>query len=155
MPGAQMVTFRLGDETYGLDISQIREVLNIQEVTALPHLPKFVKGVISLRGQVVPVVDLREKLGMSGGTPRRPRILVLDLPKPLGILVDDVSRVLKSAEGRYSTVPELLSEDRDASLVEAIFETREGGLVVMLAAARILSKKEEKAVSQAVCQAAR
>lgn len=61
----QYLTFRLGDETFALDISKVREVLDYTNITKVPHTPDFMRGVINLRGNVVPVVDMRLKFGMS------------------------------------------------------------------------------------------
>jgi purine-binding chemotaxis protein CheW len=62
---AQYLTFKLSDEVYALDISNVREVLDFTTVTKVPRMPEFMRGVINLRGSVVPVVDLRLKLGMT------------------------------------------------------------------------------------------
>jgi len=66
--GAQFVTFRLGEEEYGIDISRVREIIRIQGVTHLPGLPSFTEGVINLRGHVIPVIDLRKRFRLSTGT---------------------------------------------------------------------------------------
>ena len=63
---AQYLTFRLGEEVFALDITQVREVLDYTNITRVPRMPEFMRGVINLRGSVVPVVDLRLKFGMSG-----------------------------------------------------------------------------------------
>ena len=62
---AQYLTFRLGDEVFALEITQVREVLDYTAITRVPRMPAFMRGVINLRGSVVPVVDLRLKFGMS------------------------------------------------------------------------------------------
>src|SRR5512137_442340 len=62
---AQYLTFRLGEEIFALDITQVREVLDYTAITRVPRMPEFMRGVINLRGSVVPVVDLRLKFGMS------------------------------------------------------------------------------------------
>src|SRR5512136_669351 len=61
----QFLTYKLGDETFALDITKVREVLDFTTVTKVPRTPEFMRGVINLRGSVVPVVDLRLKFGMS------------------------------------------------------------------------------------------
>ena len=62
---AQYLTFRLGEEVFALDIAQVREVLDYTAITRVPRMPEFMRGVINLRGSVVPVVDLRLKFGMA------------------------------------------------------------------------------------------
>src|SRR5512134_3171453 len=61
----QYLTFRLGEEVFALEIAQVREVLDFTQITRVPRMPEFMRGVINLRGSVVPVVDLRLKFGMS------------------------------------------------------------------------------------------
>ena len=97
----KFVTFVLGDEVYALDISQVREVLEFASLTKVPQTPAFVRGVINLRGNVAPVVDLRLKFGMS--ETRRTvnsriiivEILVDDEPTVVGALADSVREVME------------------------------------------------------------
>ena len=61
----QMINFTLGGDEYAVEIQKVREVINFRELTPLPKAPSFVKGIINLRGEVIPVIDLREKLGLA------------------------------------------------------------------------------------------
>lgn len=63
----QIISFLVGDEEYGLDIRGVKEVIRATEITRLPRAPSFVKGVINLRGDVIPIVDLRERFGLGAG----------------------------------------------------------------------------------------
>lgn len=94
------LAFHLGAEEYGIRVMKVREIIGIQEITAVPNTPKYVRGVINLRGKVIPVVDLRIKLGLTelADTPRT-CIVVAELaaaagPVLSGIVVDGVSEVL-------------------------------------------------------------
>src|ERR1044071_4866255 len=62
---SKYLAFYLGREEYGIEIMKVREIIGVQDITAVPHTPDYVKGVINLRGKVIPVLDLRLKLGMS------------------------------------------------------------------------------------------
>jgi purine-binding chemotaxis protein CheW len=97
------LTFSLGSEEYGIGILNVREIIGLLEVTAVPHTPPYIKGVINLRGRVIPVVDLRLKFGMpSVETTERTCIIVVEVngrsgPVQVGMLVDSVSEVLNIA----------------------------------------------------------
>ncbi|MCA9665576.1 MAG: chemotaxis protein CheW [Myxococcales bacterium] len=93
------LTFRLGEEEYGLEILKVRELIGLMEITPVPMTPEYIRGVINLRGKVIPVVDLRLKFGLQP-TPDNDRktIIVVDVKKPkglvqMGVLVDLVSEV--------------------------------------------------------------
>lgn len=90
------LTFVLGEEEYGLEILKVREIIGLMDITAVPQTPAFVKGVINLRGKVIPVIDLRLKFGMEEAEPTEETcIIVVDIGASLiGIFVDTVSEVL-------------------------------------------------------------
>jgi purine-binding chemotaxis protein CheW len=92
----QLVVFALGTETYGLRIDVVREIITLQQVTRVPHAPEFVEGVINLRGRVIPVIDLRRRLGLPPGERNRmTRIVVVEGEGgTVGMVVDAVSEVL-------------------------------------------------------------
>ncbi|NOX26187.1 MAG: purine-binding chemotaxis protein CheW [Deltaproteobacteria bacterium] len=94
------LTFNLGSEEYGVDIMKVREIIGVMEITAVPHTPEYIKGVINLRGRVIPVLDLRLSFGLE---PReyddRTCIIVVEVVSGngnimIGMLVDSVSEVL-------------------------------------------------------------
>lgn len=90
------LTFVLAQETYGLEILKVREIMGLMDITAVPRTPDFVKGVINLRGKVIPVVDLRLKFGMTEAehTSETCIIVVQVGTVEMGIIVDQVSEVL-------------------------------------------------------------
>jgi purine-binding chemotaxis protein CheW len=110
---AQYFTFTLGSESYALDVSRVREVLEMTHVTPLPRTPDYLRGVINVRGSVVPVVDLRLKLGMTR-TEQTPStcIVVLDVSTQDGVtvvggLVDAVQEVVDFDSSRVEPPPRL------------------------------------------------
>src|SRR5262245_38497373 len=92
-----LATFQLGDEEYGVDVRVVQEIIRVGEITQVPRAPDFIKGVINLRGRIIPVVDLKRKLSLGFVEPRREtRIVVVKLKERLvGLLVDGASQVLK------------------------------------------------------------
>ncbi len=101
------LTFVLAEEEYGLEILKVREIIGMMEITAVPRTPDYVKGVINLRGKVIPVVDQRLKFGMPE-TERSDQtcIIVVDLGDvETGIIVDRVSEVLDIAEEDIDETP--------------------------------------------------
>jgi purine-binding chemotaxis protein CheW len=108
-PKREFLTCRLGDETYAVDILQVQEIREVNEVTRVPHVAPFVRGVINLRGAIVPIVDL----GLMFGFPEPARLagasaIVLDVDRQLlGLVVSSVSDVLALAEDEISPTPEL------------------------------------------------
>jgi purine-binding chemotaxis protein CheW len=93
------LTFKLGSEVYGLEILKVREIMGLMPITAVPRTPSFVRGVINLRGKVIPVVDLRTKFGMeSVEDTEETCIIVVDVGAlGMGITVDAVSEVVEIA----------------------------------------------------------
>jgi len=76
----QLVVFDLSDEGYGVDISAVREIIRLQEITQVPRTPEFVEGVINLRGKVIPVIDLRKRFGLTVEAESQDnRIVVVDI----------------------------------------------------------------------------
>lgn len=95
----QLVVFEVGDESFGIDISIVQEIIRLQPITEVPKAPMYVKGVINLRGKVIPVIDLRERFGFSiGEETKATRIVVVNvLGNTVGMIVDAVSEVLRLA----------------------------------------------------------
>jgi len=108
-PTEHLATFFLAGEEYGVDVRLVQEIIRVSEITQVPRSPGFVKGVINLRGRIVPVVDLQRKLGLGEVDERaRPsRIVVAKLRDRLvGLLVDGASQVLKVPVATIEGAPE-------------------------------------------------
>jgi purine-binding chemotaxis protein CheW len=106
------LTFALGAEEYGLEILKVREIIGYMSITAVPQTPNFVKGVINLRGQVIPVVDLRAKFGMeTADVTEETCIIVVEISLKnrtfsTGVIVDHVSEVLDIAGDNIEPAPD-------------------------------------------------
>ncbi|MBF8277427.1 MAG: cheW [Candidatus Brocadiaceae bacterium] len=107
--GGKYLTFVLCGEEYGLEILKVREIIGIMGVTPVPQTPKFIKGVINLRGKVIPVVDLRLKFGFEEvDYTKETCIIVVEVESVLtGIIVDTVSEVLDITNEELETTPNL------------------------------------------------
>lgn len=112
-PG-QYLTFALGDRPYGVPIGTVREINRATEITPVPQAPKFVAGVVNLRGSVIPVVDLRLKLGMESVPPTKETcIIVMEAEAgQVGVIVDAVRGVIDLAQAQIEPPPYLGDEER-------------------------------------------
>lgn len=116
-----LVAFRLGEETYGIDISNIHTIITPQPITSVPRSPSFVRGVMNLRGRVLPVIDLRRRFGMEpmpDENVKSSRIVIVDTPRPngetgdtltAGLIVDSVSEVLRLPESAIDPPSQLVA----------------------------------------------
>ena len=104
---SKFLTFQLQHEEYGLEILKVREIMGLMEITTVPQTPSYVRGVINLRGQVIPVVDLRLKFGMKeGADDKRTCIIVVDVGGlMMGIVVDTVSEVMDISASSIEATP--------------------------------------------------
>lgn len=106
--GGKYLTFSLADEEYGLGILKVREIIGIMDITAVPQMPEHVKGVINLRGKVIPVVDLRLKFGIEEAEYTEATcIIVVDVGTMMGIIVDTVQEVLDISGDQIDPSPAL------------------------------------------------
>ena len=105
--GGKFLTFQLSDEEYGLEILKVREIIGLMDITTVPQTPDYVKGVVNLRGQVIPVIDLRLKFGLNEGDyGKRTCIIVVDVGGVMmGIVVDTVSEVMDIVSENIEQTP--------------------------------------------------
>jgi purine-binding chemotaxis protein CheW len=103
-----LATFYLDREEYGVDVKQVQEIRRVTEITSVPRAPQFIRGVINLRGRILPVLDLRTRLGLGEvATSRAARIVVVRVKdRLLGLLVDGASQVLKIPVSQVEPAPE-------------------------------------------------
>jgi purine-binding chemotaxis protein CheW len=105
---SKYLTFKLADEEYGLEILKVREIIGIMDITSVPQMPDYVRGVVNLRGRVIPVIDLRLKFGMPAiEYTSETCIIVVDGGAPMGVIVDTVQEVLDIAADQIAPPPPL------------------------------------------------
>lgn len=107
----QVVAFKLGAEEYGVDIGQVREINRLVPITRVPRVPGYVEGVINLRGQLLPIIDLRARFEMPRVAPTRTtRIVVAEIgTRRVGMIVDAVSEVVQIPFEQVENAPEMLA----------------------------------------------
>lgn len=126
------------EETFGINVFKVREVMRTPQITRAPDMPPAVKGMVSLRGILVPVVDLADFIGMQTETPREIMIVTEYNGHTQGFLVDSVDTILRLDWSKMRVPPEMLTSNL-GGLVTAVTELADGRLVMMLDVERILS----------------
>ncbi len=122
LQGGKYLTFSLGHEEYGIPIERVREIIGILEITHIPKVPRFIKGVINLRGKIIPIMDLRIKFDMEQKEyNERTCIIVVEIPtgdikKQIGVAVDSVSEVLSLQTAELEPPPEYGNQSSDEFL---------------------------------------
>jgi purine-binding chemotaxis protein CheW len=138
----QWVTFQLEDETYGINVMQVREVLRYSEIAPVPGAPNYVLGIINLRGNVVTVIDTRSRFGlMQGEITDNTRIIVIESDSQvIGILVDSVAEVVYLRSSEIDTTPSV-GTDESAKFIQGV-SNRDGKLLILVDLNKLLSDDE-------------
>jgi purine-binding chemotaxis protein CheW len=147
------LTFNLGKEEYGLGILKVKEIIGMMSITTIPRTPAFVKGVINLRGKVIPVVDLRLKFEMEEiAYTERTCIIVVEIVAPggaipVGIVVDAVSEVLNIKQGEIEDTP-TFGGRLDMEYILGMAKTG-GGVKILLDIDQVLTSEEVSRLQEA------
>ncbi|MGE0116602.1 MAG: chemotaxis protein CheW [Dongiaceae bacterium] len=138
-PMRQLVCFTIGDETYGIDIRAVREIRAWSATTVLPNAPDFVRGVINLRGTVVPILDLRARFGRGRTEPTKVHVVIVVAidSRIVGILVDTVSDIVAVATTEIRPVPEIGGAEMQECLDGLIAQGEQ--MIALVAADRIVA----------------
>ena len=138
----QWVTFQLEEETYGINVMQVREVLRYTEIAPVPGAPDYVLGIINLRGNVVTVIDTRSRFGlMEGEVTDNTRIIVIESERQvIGILVDSVAEVVYLRSSEIDTTPSV-GTDESAKFIQGV-SNRDGKLLILVDLNKLLSEDE-------------
>jgi purine-binding chemotaxis protein CheW len=141
----QVVVFKLGSDDYCVPVSQAREIQLYSNPTRIPNTPDFVEGVINLRGQIIPILDLKKRFG-SGSTDINAltKIIIIDMDgELLGILVDSVSEVLKTPQSRFEAPPSAVRTSINNNYISGIGKIDER-LLILLDLAKVLNDEEKE-----------
>jgi purine-binding chemotaxis protein CheW len=147
------LTFKLVNEEYGLEILKVREIIGMMAITKVPRTPVFVRGVINLRGKIIPVIDLRRKFGMENvADTEETCIIVVDVSKgadklQIGILVDSVSEVLDIKGEDIEDAPSF-GTNLDTDFIMGMAKAK-GTVKILLNIEKVLSSNELEALKQA------
>ena len=148
------LTFCLGDEIYGLGILKVQEIIGVMSVTRVPRTPDFIRGVINLRGKVIPVVDLRLKFGMpTRDDTERTCVIVVQVIRSgnqitMGLIVDEVSEVLE-VKGEQIEPPPSFGTTMDTSFLLGMGKVGEK-VVMLLDVDRVMSGEEVAEIAETV-----
>ncbi len=146
----KFLTFVLNDEVYGIEILKVREIIGLLDITNVPQTPDYMKGVINLRGKVIPVIDLRLKFSMPEGehTQETCTIVVEVDNTSIGIIVDRVSEVMEIKGDEIEDAPQF-GHGIDTNFIMGLGKTKET-IVILLDIAKVLSAEELAMVEEIV-----
>ncbi len=146
----QLISFAISDEDYGVDIQTVKEVIRHREITRLPKAPAFVKGVINLRGDIIPIIDLRERFGMEQQEyTNMTRVIVVEVEgRSVGMVVDSVSHVIRIEEGQIELPPPCVGK-KSEEYIRGVGKVDEK-LIVLLHITRILTAEEKVEIDKLV-----
>ncbi|AMG05043.1 chemotaxis protein CheW [Vibrio tarriae] len=138
----QWVTFQLEEETYGINVMQVREVLRYTEIAPVPGAPDYVLGIINLRGNVVTVIDTRSRFGlMQGEITDNTRIIVIESERQvIGILVDSVAEVVYLRSSEIDSTPSV-GTDESSKFIQGV-SNRDGKLLILVDLNKFLTDEE-------------
>jgi purine-binding chemotaxis protein CheW len=138
----QWVTFRLENETYGINVMQVQEVLRYTEIAPVPGAPSYVLGIINLRGNVVTVIDTRARFGLiPGEVTENSRIVIIEAEKQvIGIMVDSVAEVVYLRSSEIESAPNVGTEE-SAKFIQGVCNRGEE-LLILVDLNKLLSDDE-------------
>ncbi|MFN4289867.1 MAG: chemotaxis protein CheW [Permianibacter sp.] len=141
-PVLQWVTFRLGNETYGINVMQVQEVLRYTDIAPVPGAPVYVLGIINLRGNVVTVIDTCQRFGLAPiEVTDNTRIVIIEADQQvIGILVDSVAEVVYLRSSEIESAPNV-GNDESAKFIQGV-ANRNGELLILVDLNKLLSDNE-------------
>ena len=144
----QWVTYRLGDETYGINVMQVQEVLRHTDIVPVPGAPEYVLGIINLRGNVVTVIDTRTRFGLDPAeTTDSSRIVIIESDEQVvGILVDSVAEVVYLKSSEIDGAPNVGTEE-SARFIQGV-SNRDGELLILVDLNKLLNDEEWDEISE-------
>jgi purine-binding chemotaxis protein CheW len=147
----QLISFAVGSERFGVKILVIQEIIMMSNITEIPNSPDFVEGVINLRGNIIPVLDLRKRLRLRGaakGGGHKPgtRILVVEIDDNVtGFIVDSVAKVITVPAGKIAPPPDIVVAGVQSQYINGVIHLDEG-ILIILDFRKILSMEEKDAL---------
>lgn len=146
------LTFHLGKEEYGVEILKVKEIIGIMDITQIPNMPHYAKGVVNLRGKVIPIIDLREKFAMEAKNyDTRTCIIVVETRTRggsivLGIVVDEVSEVRHLVDKEIEPPPDFGLSNQNSNILG--MAKQQGRVIILLDIDRVLSVEELEALQE-------
>ncbi len=148
-PVSQWVTFSLADETYGIDVMQVQEVLRVSDIAPVPGAPSYVLGILNLRGNVVTVIDTRARFGLpSREVDESSRVIIIEANRQVvGMLVDGVSEVVEIATESIESAPNV-GNDEGARYIQGVC-SGDDRLLILVDLNKLLDREEWDEVAAA------
>ena len=140
----QVVGFFIGSDEYALNIGTVREIHSMTEIRKVPKAPRFVEGVINLRGHIVPILDLRKRFDLEVKVEQQSsKILIVEIDRNLvGMIVDNVSEVMRFFADDIEKAPPVFASNIDSQYVQGVAKI-EDRLIVLLDVRKLLSNEEQ------------
>ena len=139
----QVIVFNLGNERYGVDISQVREIIKPTQITRIPNAPDFVEGVINLRGQITTIINLRKRFGLEPKPiDNNTRIIVVEYNNAvIGMMVDTVNEVKYLSTADIEALPSIITAREEAKFLKGVGKLPDG-LLILIDLNKVLSEDE-------------
>lgn len=145
---AQVVSFRLANEQYGLDIMSVQEIILMGSITEIPEVPEYIRGLINLRGKVIPIVDLRKRFRLQASPPNEHTriIVVIAGGQIFGVVVDAVNEVLRLDAQEIEPAPKGIT-GLDSAYIKGLVKMPDK-IMILLEMDRIMSHDDQVAVAK-------
>jgi len=137
-----IITFKIGAEVIGIDISKVREVTEITKPMVVPRAPDFLIGLVNVRGEVVPVLSLKKRLGLGGEEHGNFLLVIEDGGRVAGLKVDELLGTKKIVENKINLKSELLSTRKEKDFFLGVYET-DGKPILILNLSKTLAKEDK------------
>jgi purine-binding chemotaxis protein CheW len=135
----ELISFRLAQETYAIRLTHVQQIIKLREITLVPRAPEYILGLVSLRGLIIPIFDLRRRLGLATREPTRETriVVVMQGTKVIGLIVDRIEQVVRLPAGTIEPPPPILG-DLEAEYIEGIGRF-EGRMLILLNLSKVLA----------------
>ncbi|OQX81665.1 MAG: chemotaxis protein CheW [Candidatus Omnitrophica bacterium 4484_70.1] len=143
----QLVIFKIGKEEFGVNIHQVKEIVRLTSITPIPRAPKFIEGVVNLRGQVLAVMDLAKRLELpSQPRSEKTRIIIVEVENnTVGMIVDEVTEVLRLPMDKIEKTPQIIESDIEQKYIKGVGKL-DNRLLILIDLANVLSLEEKEEI---------
>ena len=143
----QVVIFNLGNEEFGVDINDVREIIKLEDITKIPNTEAYIDGVINLRGKIIVIIDLAKKLSLKTNERNKDtRIIVIEVQNSsVGMVVDSCNEVLRISTENIEKAPDIVTKKVESKYIEGVAMLKER-LIILLTPSKILNLEEIKKV---------
>jgi purine-binding chemotaxis protein CheW len=147
----QYVVFNMANEEYGIEITDLKEIIEVPDITSIPNAPDFIKGITDLRGEIVTVIDLKKRFNLhetAVSEDAKKRILVIKInDSTFGLLVDDVKEILKVPVDSVKKTPDLVTTKIHSDYLKGV-STFNDRLILLLNVSKILDEEDLQKISK-------